>query len=347
MQPSNTSHNDVSFAGILQTYVDALSRNPRGQQELVGQQVAKLHESTIAIIAMDGADDIHLLVSADDNKEDTRLSNLDLRGLKVTNRKLAVAGHPVRNYLDIVCATGKTPSFRRPFLRFAEDVLFEISKSAEEPRDAIYRTGIRWRRFWTADTSEITVEWLHGIFGELLFIKDVIEKCGVTIIKSWMGPLGKDHDFQINNNLGIEVKSSTEMPFQVNCNIRQLDTEIFKQLYLVCYRILPSDEGQTLPDLVSQIENFIGHDENILDVFYERLAASGYRRDLEVTYRETIISVEPPNVFFVDESFPKITEKSFLQSPDHRITNIRYTLKITGVKKLELETLIKEILSTK
>lgn len=343
MQQSNISHNgEIPFAGVLQTYVEALLRTPREQGRLVGQQIARLHENTVAIISIDGAGDIHLLISADD-KEDLRLSNLDLRGLKITNHMLAVAGHPVRNYLDIACAVGKTPSFRRPFLRFAEDVLFEITRSVGEPRDAIYRTGMRWRRFWTTGNEAFTIEWLHGVFGELLFIKDITERHGPGIIGFWTGPLGKDHDFQISNDLGIEVKSSVEIPFQINCNLRQLDTSIYKHLYLVCYRITSSAEGQTLPDLVIQIEKLIGENEDALDVFYSKLAASGYRRDQEATYREITLLPEPAKVFLVDESFPKITENSFLQSPDHRISNIRYTIQLTGVQDLPLGEILGKI----
>lgn len=337
MKPLNTSHSEISFGGILQPLVDLLARNPRQNGKLSGQEVVIPRKDVQAIIALDGENDVHLLITPAP-ADDSRLSKLDLKGLKITSKEWAVAGRPVQHYLDISCATGTLPSFRRPFLRFAEDVLFEVTQSEYSPADAVYRTSIRWRKFWSPDIeTEITRDWVHGIFGELLFLADLIQRHGSKTVGSWAGPTGKDHDFQIGTDLAVEVKTSVETPFRINCNIRQLDHSLFKQLFVLCYRITPSESGTSLPELVRHVERLMGDDEASLDKFYELLMAGGYARQLESAYAAFKMDYSNGSVFRVDENFPKIIERSFVTPPDHRITGIRYTLQLTGLEELKLD----------
>lgn len=340
MQQSNTSPNlnTISFGGVLQPLLEMLERQPRQPERLAGQDVIIPGRDDLqTIIAIDSENDIHLLISPS-ARDDDRITKLELRGLKVAHREWAVAGRPVQSYLDLSCSTGLIPSFRRPFLRFAEDALYEISRPKTEAVDAIYRTGIRWRRFWSPEpAAEFTTEWLRGIFGELLFLEEMTKRFGPAVVYNWTGPLGNDHDFQAGDTLGVEVKTSAELPYQIHCNLRQLDPTIFKKLFIVCYKVNASDTGEAMPDTVARIEDLMKTDETALDVFYARLAAAGYRRDLESKYRETPMEHGKPSAFIVDDSFPKISEASFVRVPDHRISNIRYTLKITGVEELNIE----------
>ena len=336
MQPSNTFPNNQSYNGVLQPFIDALFREPRQKGRLIGQEVTNPRIDVKAIIAIDGDGNIHLLISPAPD-DDLRFNRLELRGLKVTAENWSVAGCPPQTYLDVSCSTGITPSFQRPFLRFAEDVLFEISKIDIVPADAVYRTGMRWRKFWSQDSSvEITPEWLYGVFGELAFLEEILKRFGKTAVHSWVGPSGQDHDFQRGNQIGVEVKTSAEKPFRIHCNIRQLDPTLFKVLYIVCYKVTLSESGESISELVRKVEDFI-KDESLLDIFYEKLVMAGYRRDLEPIYNETHLEKDLAVAYFVDESFPKITEHSFVKSPDHRINDIRYTLQLTGIQELTLD----------
>jgi hypothetical protein len=344
MKPSNTSPNEISFGGILQPLIESFERSPRQAGRLVGQDVIlSTRKDVQAVIALDSENDIHLLISPA-AADESRFSQLELHGLKITNREWAVAGRATQQYLDITCSTGSLPSFRRPFLRFAEDVLYEISHPGVLPADAAHRTIIRWKRFWSADVSmEITTEWLYGLVGELTFLADLIQRFGSDVVRVWSGPLGKDHDFQTGTDLGVEVKSSVEMPFKIHCNIRQLDPSIFKKLYIVCYRITASEAGSSLPDLVQQIENLIGNDEGVMDDFYQRLAAIGYSRQFEPNYKEHPVTISAASVFSVNDSFPKIIENSFINPPDHRISNIRYTLQLIGIPELKIDAIVQDL----
>jgi hypothetical protein len=338
MPRSNTSHNlDPQFSGVLQPLVDVLSRAPKRSGALAGQELALERDDIAAIIAIDADDNLHLLI-APALAEEHRFQRLDLRGLTITNCEWHVAGRPAQTYLDIACSTGELPAFRRPFLRFAEDVLYEMGAEARTPGDAVHRTCLRWKRFWSADASgQISTDWLHGLFGELVFLSTLIELYGPPVVRSWAGPLGRDHDFQAGTVIAVEVKTSTEMPMRIHANLRQLDTAIFLKLFLLCYRISKSEAGRTLPELVSEIERQLrGHDAE-LDRFYESLAAAKYERNLEPAYNESRFDRSEPMVYRVDESFPRLTETSFVTPPDHRISDIRYSLQITGIDASSLD----------
>jgi hypothetical protein len=344
MKPSNTLLNKISFNGVLQPLVDLLERSPRSRGKLSGQEVIITRKDIQTIIAIDGDNNIHLLITPA-LTNDSRIFQLELKGLKASNVEWVVAGRPVQSYLDISCSTGILPSFRRPFLRFIEDVLFEISQSEITPADAVYRTSVRWKKFWSPDTeAEVTKEWVHGIFGELLFLRELIARFGPKVINSWEGPLGRDHDFQTGGSLAVEVKTSAKIPYSINCNIRQLDHTLFKLLYIACYHVTPSEEGSILPEIVNSIEKSIPKEGSLLDKFYEKLIAAGYSRQQEPLYADFRLNYDEPVVFKVDDNFPKITQGSFINPPDARISGIKYTLQLTNIKELTINEVAAELI---
>ena len=332
------SHNNFSFGGILSPLVESLEKKARQQGHLIGQDVILPDSANVnTIIAVDAEDNIHLLISPANN-DDNRFSRLDLKGLNIENREWSVSGHATQTYLDVSCAIGALPAFRRPFLRFAEDVLFEISKATGSPDEAVYRTGMRWKKFWSTDVpAEVTLEWLYGIAGELSFLIHLLREFGSGVVGNWAGPSGKDHDFQAGTDVAFEVKASNDIPFKIHCNIRQLDPSLFKKLYVVCYQVTSSESGVTVPELVGEIENMFADDEGGLDNFHEKLISAGYSRQAEQIYTQHRLTISSPAVFLVNESFPKIIESSFKSPPDHRIRDIRYTVQITGQEELSLD----------
>ena len=347
MRQSNIYPNSsISFAGVLQPLLEVLGRKSVQKDKLLGQEVVIHREDIGVIIALDSENNIHLLISTG-KKEDKRLEKIELQGLSVDFREWAVAGLPAQNYLDLSCSTGSLPAFKRPFLRFAEDILYEISQSSSVPEEAIYRVLLKWKRFWSVETHpDINIEWLRGIFGELLFLNQLIKNLGPDVVYRWEGPLGSDHDFQAGTTIATEVKTSVSLPFEIHCNIRQLDPELFKNLYLVCYRLTRSDQGTSLPRLVKILEESF-NDELLLDEFHKRLAAAGYQRQLEDQYSDYPLDATEEVVFRVNDSFPKIIEKSFISSPDHRISNIRYTLELSGIDQLGLQDIKEDLKSLK
>lgn len=325
------------FGGILQPLIESLQRNTGQKDKLLGKEVVIPQKNFKAIIALEFNGNIHLLVSPPP-EDDSRLSRLDLKGLKISNKKWSVSGNPARVYLDLSCETATFPLFKRPFLRFAEDVLYEVSKTDNLPSEALYKTCLRWKKFWSPETvTEVSKEWVYGLFGELLFLTELLKRFGPSVITSWSGPTGSDHDFQKTNDIAVEIKTSTELPFKINCNLNQLDPDIFKNLFLACYHLIPSETGTTLPELVRSIEKLVRDGETALEKFYKLLSDTGYKLQNEIIYSEFKLDHNESVLFRIDSKFPKIVEKSFKDPPDHRISGIRYTLQLTGLEELTID----------
>lgn len=319
------------LAGVLQPVLDSLRRHAAPSGQLVGREVPLGRNHVEAVLALDANGDIHLLLTpaAIDGK---RFARLALKSLAIGNREWVVAGRASASYLDLTCSTKKSPGFERPFLGLCEDLLTEISISSVTPEDAVHRACARWRRFWSSEPTVFTIEWLHGLVGELAFLQALIENYGTRVVTTWMGPAGRDHDFQVGNHLAVEVKTSTLVPPTIECNLNQLDSGIFSQLFLACYLLTRVDEGGlSLPGLVGLIEDALRADESSLDLFWEKLAEARYRRELDERYREVNFTLGLPSVFRVDEKFPKVTSGSFRTPPDGRIRAVRYSLQLVDV----------------
>lgn len=338
MKQSNTYHNSYSFGGILQPLVDQLEHTQRQDEKLTGKEIIVPRRDIRCLIALD-IENIHLLITPAPENDD-KLKELDLKGLKISVRDWYVTSFPINRYLDISCTTGILPAFRRPFLRYCEDVLCEITQTPViTPAEAVYKTTRRWKKFWSPDAqTEITKEWAYGLIGELLFLTELITKFGPESVYSWTGPQGKNQDFQHGSDLGVEVKTSVEVPPKITCNIYQLDPDLFKSLFIACYRFTPAETGIALPELVRKIEDQMKDDQDALQEFYDRLSLTGYSPAYEQKYTCFRVNSSSPDLLPVDARFPKITERSFVEPPDHRISGIRFTVQLNDIEKTTMDS---------
>jgi Putative PD-(D/E)XK family member, (DUF4420) len=287
-----------------------------------------------AFLAVDSTDTIHFLLTPPADRPES-FARYRLRALEITNADWIVADRKPQPYLDVRCIGGARVAMRRPFLAFCDDILVELRRVRCTPEQAVLRTCARWQRFWTDEDDHVfSVEWLHGLAAELAWLRELLLLHGPTTVRAWRGPHGADHDFQADTALAAEVKASTVMPFHVHCNLNQLDPGIFTDLLLVCYLITTDPDGDTLPGAVAGIEELLRDEPEALDHFWDSLARAGYRRQAEEQYRTYPYRLARPSVYVVNEAFPKLTVRSFAQSPDARISAVRYVLEVTGVDTL-------------
>ncbi len=323
----------MNYAGILPPLLESLLARERPHENvLLGYEISVGRPGVKAVIAVDAASNPHFLLTPPASAP-SRFERFQLRSLRIANHDWSVAGEPVGSYLDAACRiTGS--SLVRPFLSFCEDVLRDLDQGCSA-EDAVYRTCVRWHRFWTEEGTESPPEtWIRGTLGELQFLHDLIVEHGPRAVGLWTGPDAADHDFQAGTAIAFEVKSSTHMPFTIDCNLRQLDTTIFPALYLVCFLLKPADDGASLVSVAEAIEQLVHHDELSLDLFFQRLARAGYKRHLEEEYRRHRYSLASPEYYAITTDFPRLTVQSFSNPPDGRIRDIRYQLQLTGLPSL-------------
>lgn len=332
MYPSHSSR----FKGVLLQLLEALERAPNGPG-LKGQDVVLERDGVSAVLALDPESNIHLLVNPIDANS-ARLSELSLNGLRAGVAKWVVGGRLEAEYLDISCATGATPAFKRPFVHFAEDLLYELDRPGVLSSDAFLITGNRWKRFWnSSDAAILSRERIQGLFGELLFLEEVVRRFGTTAVHSWFGPEGHDHDFQRGKELGVEVKTAMDTPHRIYCNLRQLDQTLFKELYVACYILREASGGESLGNLVSRVEALFEGDEH-LDTYYSKLASAGYNFSHAESYARYSYLHDAPLLYKIDDSFPKITHRNFAGPIDHRIKDVRYLLELSGLDSVDIDS---------
>jgi hypothetical protein len=330
----------MKYSGILHPLLEsARKRSPIKPGGLLGQVIAVPRALGRAFLCLDSVGDTHLLLPPAADRPD-RFEQFKFREMEIVNRSWSVSGGAVENFLDVSCRTSRNPAFQRTFLGFCEDILreFEESKSSEK---AVYRTCLRWRRFWREDEGEdFRAEWLYGLVGEMSFLLRLVREFGSKSVHTWTGPKAKDHDFQAKSTVAFEVKTATAMPFVVHCNVNQLDTTIFRDLFLACFILKQTENGISLPDLVGSVELEIAEDEEALEVFCVALDDIGYRRHLESGYGTYKFIISEPEFFRVDESFPRITRGSFNEPLDGRISDIRYSVELSGIGSISHENSI-------
>lgn len=324
----------MSYGGVLEPLLASLGHTAAsGTGRLAGQRIVTPRKDLTAIIAVDGERNVHFLL-APAPPTDLRFNRFHLKALTIARREWAVGGQPTAAYLDLTCTGGTEASYRRPFLSFCEDLLVDLDRAGVTPEDATFRTCSRWQRFWTADEAgPVSVEWTRGLLGELRFLEYLITVVGAGCVTTWTGPEARDHDFQAMSRVAFEVKVSAAVPYTIECNLNQLDTSLFDELYLVLFQAVRSDGGDSIVDAVARIEGLLEQDEGALDTFYARLHATGYRRQRRADYDAFRFTVDGPHFYAVGDDFPRITAATFDPPLDGRIRGVRYALQLVDVRE--------------
>lgn len=341
----------MKFSGVLQPLVESLQEQPAPRAgSLVGQVVTVTGRPELPYIALDADAHLHFLL-APRAKDEGRLHRFRRRTLQIANRPWVVSGGSAQEFLDLTFLAAVSSPLRRPFLSFCEDVLLDLERG-ESPEDAVHRTCLRWQRFWEEDDSDaLSLTWLLGLVGELVLLRALIGVAGPDAIASWTGPEALDHDFQAGDRAAIEVKTTTRLPAEIECNLAQLDPGVFRTLLLaVVLAKSVGDGGETLSSLTTSIEAQLTGADEALDVFLTKLSRVGYRHDREHVYATHMFDLAEPVFHLVDENFPRITHASFRATLDARIQVVRYRVELTGLSPLPLsaqvvDTVLRELAS--
>lgn len=326
----------MKYRGIVGPLLNSLRIGgaPRPNR-LVGQEIKTSRSDVSVFVALDTDQDAHLVVSPAP-ESDERLRRFALKTFGITVSDWSVGNRPAQKYLDIRCVVSGNEALLRPFEAFCDDFLVDLEDGTPTPEAAVLRTAHRWHAFWARQGSEMTLQAMRGLLGELTFLEFLVQQHGPSAIRCWAGPEKSDHDFQSGSQVAFEIKTSSRIPYQIECNLNQLDRGLFSKLYLVCFRVSASKTGTSLPQQVARVTSALQSDHDALLLFEERLAMASYIRANESEYASQRFDVGVPEVFEVDAAFPAITLRSFTVPPDMRILDVRYTLEITGVSGLAL-----------
>jgi hypothetical protein len=192
-----------------------------------------------------------------------------------------------------------------------------------------------WRLLLEEGRADLlTTSQVRGLFGELCVLdRYVLRKFGVMDgIRSWVGPLGADQDFQFAGQ-ACEVK--TVWPDGVSISISS-EMQLHSSTRAVTLAVLSLDEtrdeqGLSLNALVSQLRTSLAEIPEARESLEERLAMAGYLVRQE--YDTPSLKVVDARMYTVNGDFPRILP-SMLPAG---VTRVRYQLLLAACAPYKIE----------
>jgi hypothetical protein len=184
----------------------------------------------------------------------------------------------------------------------------------------------RWHDFLGRIRSGLTLEQRMGLFGELTFLRRILEfDTPASVLSKWSGPNGGSRDFHFAN-AEVEVKSVGKGQSRVRISSEfQLDEYDCENLYLKIFTLCDSDIGQSVFDISTSIFALLGPVEAL--VFQSKLDSVG-AVDLSQLNRDSW-TVCSESTFKIEESFPSLRHSKISSA----ITSVQYRLNINALEQ--------------
>lgn len=215
----------------------------------------------------------------------------------------------------------------------AEDLRKSVEKitKKEDSLETIKNVISKWKKFFQYDGDNVLSEiQQQGLFGELYFLSESIDKFGIHSIARGAGCEKETHDFYFGNN-AVEVKAtSTKEPYLVHISSEyQLDlSDVNGSLFLKFYALRKSkNSGVTLPMIIDSIRKQLDKSPTLLMQLNDKLHKYGYFDEVNDLY--TIGYYVRDNLQYeIAKGFPAVT-KSMLSLG---VSKIEYSLGIDHCK---------------
>ena len=223
-----------------------------------------------------------------------------------------------------------------------EIIVEDIRKALAEEKhitdfaNTTYSILKKWKDFFSAGKIPILSEAsAQGLYGELLFLKELIEESGTTVVNSWAGINNETHDFYIGKN-AVEVKTTvTQAPYMAHISSEyQLDNnDVNGRLFLRMYVFRKdSNGGEKLPDLILKIREMLRNDNSSLDIFNNKLAKAGYL-DITASYYTTGYTKRETYSFEVKKGFPRVIREQLVKG----IYDLEYSVSASHCMEFAIE----------
>lgn len=195
----------------------------------------------------------------------------------------------------------------------------------------------KWKEFFTAGKLPIlSGAAAQGLYGELLFLSELINNMGTMAVNYWSGINNETHDFYIGQN-AVEIKTtSTQAPYMAHINSEyQLDDhDVNGRLYLRMYAFRKdTNGGQRLPEIIGVIREMLKSDYSSRNIFEGKLAKAGYLDVAEDYYQEGY-TIRDTYSFEIKDNFPRIVKKNV----PNGIYELEYSISIAQCMDYAIES---------
>lgn len=212
------------------------------------------------------------------------------------------------------------------FCALAEYVLERLALLDNVHFDTFRKIIDEWRSFAQGDNDAIKEKAQIGIFGELLFFHELLQRSGGNFaLISWTGPEKSKVDFTISTDKAVEVKTSKD-PLKNEVTISSIDqlSSGFDFHYLRRYGLIETINGMTICDLYKLINSYLSEYE-LKFAFRMKLLSSGFNPSKEY---DNLLRLEMATKIDYDvqkDDFPKIVPPL-----NEKIVKLSYTIRLDG-----------------
>ena len=235
------------------------------------------------------------------------------------------------------------------FIMFVDDIVNSIS-SVSTTEDALLKISQRvsyWKRLFGKYTGGLlTPQEQRGLYGELLILELLLKKTKnyVKVLESWQAPTGTNQDFYFGT-IAIEVKTSkSNNPTIKIANEFQLDSVLFKNLFITFIRLTELQNGEdTLQKKINEIRKRLKACPLLVEDFNLKLSHLGISTDLESEYNKTSYNIRNITYYKVRDDFPRIVSTMV----DKAVSHVSYEISPNECSEFEVssDTVIKEVLN--
>ena len=187
-----------------------------------------------------------------------------------------------------------------------------------------------WISFSKSQQIELNEKLQLGLFGELLFLKNLLEITDShTTLLSWHGPERSKVDFIFSEKLAVEIKSLSD-PLNPKISISSIQqlSDGFEEHYLRVYKLAFTPNGIKVDKLFKEILDYLSHDEK--DNFINKCFAYGYNFLIKYDNLKPVSLIGQSDYRVSDEDFPKIISQS-----DPRIVELKYKISLDNIEPLQ------------
>ena len=272
----------------------------------------------------------HLLVpEANPFREDRRSA-----GVQIRRTILEEAGSQLP-FVDVVCLV---PRLNDLFAEVASDMLEALVLDPSDPPHTCQETLERWRELLERpDPRVLGPQQLAGLFGEMLYVSEIVSRNRRHGIDAWTGPAKKQHDFA-RDATALEVKTTTIREgrlIQIHGD-EQLEAPSGGDLFLAFVRLDVESSGMSVPQLVEKILNQGVERRTFLDL----LSQAGYDPAKAAEYERPLFTAREQRLYAVVHGFPRIVGDSFaLGRVPPGVLRLRYDIDVTNEPPFPLEDL--------
>ena len=307
---------------------------PRGQSLTARAAFDDLTDVLLA--AIDSDCNRHFLIKLDSS--DVPVTDNKSRGIGVETKSLNVKGSSEGNspegerYLDLRC---QDPAGYDVFDVIGHQIAIAINEENAKISEVVRRVLSRWRYFWGRSLGNVlSREGVIGLFTELYFLKVWLLPFSnhKQSLEGWRGPHGSRHDFEFSG-FSVEAKGTTTVDstrHRIN-GIEQLAPPEEGRLFLFSLHLREENGGtNSLPELIKDCRDLLSDDLDVIEVFENTLATSGYSPAHDETYEGMHFRVMSSKLYEINESFPKLTPDMLIDAIPGGVKSVSYDIILDG-----------------